>query len=155
MVCLSLIPPTSISPVPSKSILLRFISLKQGLPTAYQIKSELFGLAFWHFHKWILVYHSSPMSQAPILDPRWAYARPWGSVCGHSSFCWDYPSPSPSPPIRISPVPCSLCDASSSPHSESLSSFGRRLCLLLFPSTYHPLAWVTDTLHESYHHGQQ
>lgn len=62
-VCLSLIPPTPISPVPSKSILLRLISLKQDLPIAYQIKSELFGLAFWHFHKWILVYHSSPMSR--------------------------------------------------------------------------------------------
>ena len=74
LVCLYLIPPTPISPVPSKSILLRLISLKQDLPTTYQIKSELFGLAFWHFHKWILVYHSSPMSQAPILDPRWAHA---------------------------------------------------------------------------------
>lgn len=74
LVCLSLTLPTPISPVPSKSILLRLIFLNQPLPMAYQIKSELFGLAFWHFHKWILVYHASSMSQAPILDPRWARA---------------------------------------------------------------------------------
>lgn len=134
-------PPPSVSPVPGKSILLRVVSLKQDFPTVYKIKSKPAGPACWHFHKRILASHSSPMSQAPILDHRRAHSCTalWGLAVG------SHPSVGKSLPLHPalllgSHLFFSLSrGAPSSPLSEILSSFGlSALRLTLFPSVLHP-----------------